>query len=84
MVGGNSFCGEEDYDTPPGSIGDALCTTLVHPVVPWASLAAVPVVLAAVGGFVAIRRRKESLFLIAVCAPFVLVVLVVFAVLAID
>ena len=46
-----SFCGEEDYNTPPGSVGDTLCTTLVHPIIPWASLAAIPFLIAAVGGF---------------------------------
>ena len=83
FVGGMSFCGEEDYNTPPGSVGDTLCTTLVHPIIPWASLAAIPFLIAAVGGFVGIRQRKAGLFQLAVSAPFVVVVLAVFAVLAI-
>ena len=82
FIGGQGFCGEETYDTPPGSAGDTLCTTLVQPIVPWALLAAVPLLIAAVGGFTGIRLRRRRLFLLAVAAPFALVALGVFAVLA--
>jgi hypothetical protein len=39
---GMGFCGEETYDSPPGSTADALCQALVRPVWPWALLAATP------------------------------------------
>ena len=79
LVGGMASCGEEDYDTPPGSIGDTLCQTLVEPVVPWLLLAALPFVIALAGGFVGIRRRNRRLFAAALTAPFVLVVVGVLA-----
>ena len=84
FVGAGSWCGEETYDTPPGSAGDALCTRLVEPIVPWASLAAIPFLVVLIGGFVAIRRRRPGLFLFAVSAPFAFISFVVFATLAID
>jgi integral membrane sensor domain MASE1 len=36
---GMGFCGEEVYDTPPGSTGDTLCGALIEPVWPWALVA---------------------------------------------
>jgi hypothetical protein len=72
----------EDYDTPPGSVGDTLCTALVEPIVPWALLASAPFLAALVGGFVGIRRRNRRLFVLARSAPFVVVGLAVFAMLA--
>ena len=82
FVGGEAWCGEETYNTPPGSAGDALCTTLVEPIFPWATLAAVPFLAAAIGGVIAIRRRRRGLFLAAVSAPFAFVAFAVFAILA--
>jgi hypothetical protein len=82
VVGGYSLCGMEDYDTPPGSVGDTLCTALVEPIVPWALLASVPFLAALVGGFVGIRLRRRRLFVLALAAPFAVVVLAVFAFLA--
>jgi hypothetical protein len=81
LVGGMASCGEEDYDTPPGSIGDTLCQTLVEPVVPWLLLAALPFVIALAGGFVGIRRRNTRLFAAALTVPFILIVVAVLAML---
>jgi hypothetical protein len=72
FIGGTGMCGEEVYDTRPGSVGDTLCTALVEPVVPWASLAAVPVAIAAVGGFIGLRLGRRRFFYFALAAPFVL------------
>ena len=82
FVGGQTWCGEETYDTPPGSAGDALCTKLVEPIVPWASLAAIPFLVVTIGGVVAIRLRRRGLFVAAVSAPFAFVVFAVLATLA--
>jgi hypothetical protein len=75
--------GEEVYDTPPGSVGDTLCNGLVEPVVPWASVAAIPVAVAAVGGFIGLRLGRRRLFYFALATPFVLVFGGTLAVLAI-
>lgn len=82
FVGGMASCGEEVYDTPPGSTGDTLCQTLVMPVAPWLLLAALPFAMVLAGGFVGIRRRNRRLFVAALTVPFVLVVIAVFAMLA--
>jgi hypothetical protein len=83
LVGGQAWCGEETYNTPPGTAGDALCTNLVEPIVPWASLAAIPILVASIGGVVAIRRRRRGLFLAAVSAPFAFVAFAVLVTLTI-
>jgi hypothetical protein len=83
FVGAMSSCGEEDYDTPSGSVGDRLCQTLVEPVVPWLVLAALPFVMVLVGGLIGIRRRNRRLFVAALTVPFVLVVIAVCATLAV-
>jgi hypothetical protein len=72
---GMGFCGEEVYNTPAGSSGDALCGALVRPVWPWALVASTPTLLALVGGFVGLRLRKPRLFNLSLLAPFVLGVL---------
>jgi hypothetical protein len=82
FVGGQAWCGEEVYDTPPGSTGDALCQTLVDPVVPWLVLAALPLAIVVLGGFAGIRLGSKRLFLIALTAPFVVVLVAVFTFLA--
>lgn len=82
FLGGQSWCGEEVYDTPPGSVRDTLCSTLVEPVVPWAVVAAVPFVVVVGGGLLALHRRDARLFVLAITLPFVLVVAAVSAVLA--
>jgi hypothetical protein len=74
------FCGEEVYDTPPGSIGDALCGALIEPVWPWALVASIPTLLALVGGFVGLRLRNPRLFRFSLLAPFALGVLTLFLV----
>jgi hypothetical protein len=79
FVGGMASCGEEVYDTPPGSAGDTMCQALVEPVVPWLLLAALPFAIVLAGGFVGIRRRNRRLFATALTAPFVLVVVGVLA-----
>jgi hypothetical protein len=72
FVGGMAACGGEVYDTPPGSLGDRFCGSLVDPVVPWASIAAVPIAVAGIGGLIAIRIRSRRLLVIALTAPFVM------------
>jgi hypothetical protein len=71
-VGGTAMCGEEVYNTPPGSAGDSLCDALVEPVAPWAALAALPTLLAAAGGFAALRLDRRRLFFFSLIAPFLL------------
>ena len=77
-----AWCGEEVYDTPPGSTADALCRTLVDPVAPWLVLAALPFAVVLFGGFAGIHLGSRRLFLIALTAPFVVVLVAVFAFLA--
>ena len=69
-VGGTARCGEEVYNTPPGSAGDSLCDARVEPVAPWAALAALPTLLAAAGGFAALRLGRRRLFVFSLIAPF--------------
>lgn len=66
---GMGFCGEEVYDTPPGSTGDALCGALVKPVWPWALVASTPTLLTLVGGFVGLLRHDRLLFQFSLVAP---------------
>ena len=73
-AGGTAMCGEEVYDTPRGSAGDSLCDALVEPIAPWAALAALPTLLAAAGGFAALRLDRRRLFFFSLSAPFVLAV----------
>jgi len=82
LVGGMASCGEEDYDTPRGSMGDSLCQTFVKPVAPWLLLSTLPFAVVLVGGFIAIRRQNRRLFVAALTLPFALVVIGVFAALA--
>jgi hypothetical protein len=82
FVGGQAWCGEEVYDTPPGTVSDTLCSTLVEPVVPWAILAAAPFVVVVAAGLLALRRRDQRLFVLAITLPFVFVVGAVLASLA--
>jgi hypothetical protein len=70
--GGMAMCGSEIYETPPGSVGDSLCNALVDPVAPWATLAALPTLLAAAGGFAGLRLGRRRLFYFSLIAPFVL------------
>lgn len=75
---GMSFCGEEVYNTPPGSSGDALCSALIRPVWPWALVASTPTLLALVGGIVGLRLRNPRVFNFALLAPLALGVLTFF------
>lgn len=75
---GMSFCGEEVYNTPPGSSGDALCSALIRPVWPWALVASTPTLLALVGGIVGLRLRNPRVFKFALLAPLALGVLTFF------
>jgi hypothetical protein len=75
---GMGFCGEEVYDTPPGSTGDALCSAFVEPVWPLALAASTPTLLALVGGFLGLRLRRPRLFRFSLVAPFALGVLTFF------
>jgi hypothetical protein len=75
---GAGFCGEELYDTPRGSTGDALCEALIRPVWPWALVAATPTLLALVGGLSGLVLHRHRLFSFSLVAPVVLGVLTVF------
>jgi hypothetical protein len=75
---GMGFCGEEVYDTPPASTGDALCQALVEPVWPWAIVASTPTLLAVVGGLVGILLRNARLLQFSLVVPLALGVLTVF------
>ena len=77
---GWGFCGEDAYESPPGSTGRALCEALVHPVWPWALVSATPALLAFVGGLLGIVLRKPHLFGFSLVAPLGLGVLTVFLV----
>ena len=79
LVGGMAACGEETYDTPPGTVGDSFCQTLVEPVVPWALLAAIPFLLSAAGGAWALREQDRRLLLVSAIVPGLLFVIAVFA-----
>jgi hypothetical protein len=73
FVGGTGACGEEVYDTPPGSLGDSMCQALVDPIAPWALLASTPLLIVALGGFVALRRESRGLFVSSIAVPVLLV-----------
>ena len=78
FVGAMSAGGGEVYDPPaPG---------IVDPGIPgvWVTIALAPTWLALVGGFLAIRRERDGLFVFSLTAPYVVAVLGVFAILAID
>jgi len=75
LVGGMTACGEETYNTPPGSVGDSLCEGLVRPVLPWALVASIPFVLGLVGGLAAMRCGDRRLLLAATAVPPALFVL---------
>jgi hypothetical protein len=79
LIGGMSMCGEEAYNTPPGSVGDSLCGALVEPIAPWATLAAIPTILVAVGGVVAIRRGQASRLAVFLGSVYLLAVLMALA-----
>jgi hypothetical protein len=69
---GTAFCGDESL---PSSAGDALCQALVDPVWPWAVVAAIPTLLALVGGLVGLVSRRPRLFTFSLVAPVALGVL---------
>jgi hypothetical protein len=83
FVGGVAACGEEAYDTPPGSLGDSLCSALVEPVVPWAALAAAPLALGLIAGLIGLRQGSRRLVVIGTALPPLLIVLGVFCLLAV-
>jgi hypothetical protein len=60
IAGAYAFCGTDT--TEPGKLGDWACGNLVHPVAPWAAIAAAPVAALLVGGWIALRRRDWRLF----------------------
>ena len=66
---GMGFCGEEGYDTPPGSTGDRLCQALIHPVWPWALVSAVPTIITLVGGCLGLVLRRPRLYSLSLLAP---------------
>jgi hypothetical protein len=82
-VGAQSSCGGEVYDTPPGSLGDTLCGSLVEPIVPWAAIASAPLLIAAVGGFIALRRQRWCWFVFSIAVPALIVVGGLFLILAV-
>jgi hypothetical protein len=79
FIGGGSMCGEETYNTPPGSVGYSLCGALVEPIAPWATLAAIPTILVAVGGVLAIRRGRAYLLMVFLGSVYLLALLVALA-----
>lgn len=79
FIGGMSMCGEETYNTPPGSVGDSLCGALVEPIAPWATLAAMPTILVAVGGVLAIRRGRGNLLMVFLGSLYLLALLIALA-----
>jgi hypothetical protein len=81
-VGGQAACGQEVYDTPPGSFGDAFCRDLVEPVFPWGALAGLPLLVVLVVGLAGIRTRSTRLLVVAVVAPLAVAFLAVAAALA--
>jgi hypothetical protein len=81
-VGGQAACGEEDYDTPPGSLGDTFCRNLVEPVLPWAVVAALPFLSVLVVGFVGARAQNKRLLVVAVVGPLAVAIVSVFAALS--
>src|SRR5918912_1978718 len=66
---GTAFCGEEAYNSPPGSTGDGLCRALVDPVWPWAMVSAVPTILTLVGGCLGLLLRRPRLYSFSLVAP---------------
>jgi hypothetical protein len=82
-VVGQAACGEEAYDTPPGSFGDTVCRNLVEPVLPSAVLAALPLLTALVVGILGIRTESRRLLVVAVTAPFGMAFVAVAAALAV-
>jgi hypothetical protein len=82
LIGGMGMCGEETYDTPPGSVGDSLCSALVEPVVPWMLLALIPTVLTAVSSFGAVRRRDLGVVWMLIGGAYLLAFLMALAFLA--
>jgi hypothetical protein len=82
-VWGQAACGEETYDTPPGSFGDTLCRHLLAPVLPSALLAALPLYTAVVVGILGIRTESRRLLVVAVTAPLVMAFVAVATALAV-
>jgi hypothetical protein len=73
LVGGYVLCGTDT--TEPGAFGDWACENLVHPVVPWLLIVAIPLVVVLLGGHVAIKRKSWGLFGSSVIgAPLLLVI----------
>jgi hypothetical protein len=55
--------------------GDWACAKLVHPVAPWALIAATPLTILLVGGHVSLQRKSWQLFAYSVIgAPLLLVI----------
>jgi hypothetical protein len=81
--GGMAMCGEEIYDTPPGSFGQRACDALVHPVVPWVAISSVPAAGALALGAIALHRRSARLLKVAIAVPFLLIVCAIFTFLAV-
>ncbi len=73
LVGGYAFCGTDT--TEPGAFGDWACETLVHPVVPWLLIVAIPLTILLVGGHLGIKHKSWRLFACSVIgAPLLLVI----------
>jgi hypothetical protein len=81
-IGGMAMCGEEAYNTPPGSVGDDLCSALVEPVVPWVVLALTPTVLVGVGIFATGRRQQLGVVWLLIGGAYLLGFLIALAFLA--
>jgi hypothetical protein len=81
LGGGWGFCGTDT--TEPGVVGDWACERLVHPVAPWALIAAMPLAILLVGGHVGLQRKSWRLFAYSVIGAPLLLVIGFFALMAI-
>jgi hypothetical protein len=79
LVGAMAAGGGEIYDPPPPP-------AFVDPGFPgaWVLIALSPTLLALVGGYLGIRHRWNELFMFALTAPYLLALIGVVAILAID
>ena len=62
-------------DTTYAAFGEDACDALVEPMVPWAAIAATPLLILVVGGRIALRRQDRRLFAVSLIVPTVLLLL---------
>jgi hypothetical protein len=81
LAGGYAFCGTDT--TEPGVFGESACARLVQPVAPWSVIAATPLAILLVGGYIALERRSWRLFAYSVVGAPLLLLVGLFTLLAI-